>query len=466
MMRVKEQTALLLLTGLLVSGTAEARIGLDTSGYAEYEKFIQSDPPPAAKQRFTKDEWRLHLELTLGGNNHYLFLRPEFYLLSPQSSTEPGYSYQYIPEGEETGEHLRSATPGHEVSLPEAYLNLSFSRLQLRLGNQIFNWGTMDIANPTAFFNPYDERELMFRGADEAKIGVLSASANLNIGSSSTLSLVFVPLPGRTRLPDENSFWAPDLDNYATPVYIRAPDEPEETEAGFGARLGTTLGSTDLSVSGYHGQDNQPTMVPIGTFITSTNQVGIDVRTSHPVVDVAAADFAHSLDQLVLQGAAAFSPNKSMVVSQENIRLEDMTFPYETTGVPWISWAAGFNYFPSFGRLFRRHDGETMIAVEYMETRYEETEISSPMASEFVGGQIQDSFGEGTLNLALSGFFDTGRGSRVLWPRLDYQHASGVSAGAGWINIDGEMRRRNLMGPVFYYLRNKDLVTFNLKYQF
>ncbi len=90
--------------------------------------------------------------------------------------------------------------PKHQFKLGEAYLDVSLGAVDLRLGNQLVNWGTADGINPTSVVNPRDL--LSVTDLSIAGTPVPAVAATYYFGSASAVTgvlvLDFVPaaIPG------------------------------------------------------------------------------------------------------------------------------------------------------------------------------------------------------------------------------------------------------------------------------
>lgn len=87
------------------------------------------------------------------------------------------------------------------LKLGEAYLDVSWGPLDLRLGNQLINWGTADGINPTSVANPRDLLSVTDLGMAGAPVPAVAATYYFGSASAVTgvLILDFVPaaIPGQ-----------------------------------------------------------------------------------------------------------------------------------------------------------------------------------------------------------------------------------------------------------------------------
>ncbi|HVY61034.1 MAG TPA: DUF1302 family protein, partial [Planctomycetota bacterium] len=158
-------------------------------------------------------------------------------------------------------------------TLEEGWLLGRFGSLDVKLGKQIFAWGTGDILNPTDVVNPVDYSDLI----DSEKIGVPAADAALYIGESSRVRLVLVPTYTPSRLPPEGHrfsplppggvfFPAPTPSGVIGPVPVADRDFPARTpeDAQIALRGSTTVQvldrGFDLSATYWYGWNRLPVL--------------------------------------------------------------------------------------------------------------------------------------------------------------------------------------------------------------
>jgi hypothetical protein len=88
-----------------------------------------------------------------------------------------------------------------ELKLGEAYLDMSLGPVDVRLGNQLVNWGTADGINPTSVVNPRDLLSVTDLGIAGAPVPAIAATYYFGSASAITgvLVLDFVPaaIPGQ-----------------------------------------------------------------------------------------------------------------------------------------------------------------------------------------------------------------------------------------------------------------------------
>jgi hypothetical protein len=183
------------------------------------------------------------------------------------------------------------------VNFTEAFVDFYFSAFDVRLGEQIINWGVADIFNPTGNVTPTDYSNLL----DEDDMGIPAANVNF-YWKNWNLQVVGIPLFAPSRLPPRGtrfSIYPPD-----SPVPIENPELPPNTleNAQFGTRLRTTWKGWDFSVSYYDGINDIPSPELRFNFTPFPMPYVVPVYNR---MRVFGADFATVFDRWGLHGEAA-----------------------------------------------------------------------------------------------------------------------------------------------------------------
>ncbi len=207
------------------------------------------------------------------------------------------------------------------VYLDEAYIDLYFKALDLRVGKQQYAWGQADGFNPTDNLTAWDYSDLL--DTEDEQIGVLSAQAKFYLGGW-TLVGVVAPSLGRSVLPDSNSRWWPDLDLPATapnPAYplfgnptlnVTYVDGgtllPNQglTGTGYALKLGASSGGWDYSVSWFDGFDDLPVIHQTTVIDSGFTAAVVTWQRRYHRRPAIGADFATTLNKLGLRGEAAY----------------------------------------------------------------------------------------------------------------------------------------------------------------
>ena len=189
----------------------------------------------------------------------------------------------------------------------EAYVEWSPGPWEVRLGEQIFAWGTADGFNPTDNLNPRDYLDLL----DNEKIPVLALSATYHFSEATSLQFVLIPLFTPSRFDGQDSRWsffpaAPPRLNFE-----RHLPGDSLSNLQWGARLKTSAGGWDFSVSYFDGYDDigRPTLGFRPTFPLGPGgpmvPVPDTVHSHYDKVRILGCDFATTWNDIGIHGEIA-----------------------------------------------------------------------------------------------------------------------------------------------------------------
>ncbi|MBN1608210.1 MAG: hypothetical protein JW940_16380 [Polyangiaceae bacterium] len=183
------------------------------------------------------------------------------------------------------------------LDLREAYADLYWGALDLRLGHQIIVWGRADGLNPTSNLTPVDWR-VHSPNEDDRRLANFGARAFLNF-SPVRLEGVWMPLYRPVELPPLEY---PSFITLANPRY----PAPELQNGEFAGKVDLQLSSFEMSASFTRGYAPMPGLVRSGYGPTNRpTEVFISRRAyKHHVVGF---DFSTSVaEPLMLRGEAAY----------------------------------------------------------------------------------------------------------------------------------------------------------------
>ncbi|MFC1480839.1 DUF1302 family protein [Candidatus Neomarinimicrobiota bacterium] len=156
----------------------------------------------------------------------------------------------------------RMADSDVTLDLREAYIEYQTNFGDVRFGKQIHAWGAVDGNNPTDNVTPYDFYYLFFPGTDR-KRGNVTASSNIYLGSSQ-MEVIFTPIftPNRVPIGDPDMpIGGGDISVAMLPHEILPERDLEHAE--YGVRLSRSIGSADVSLSYFSGNDRMFTVHPL-----------------------------------------------------------------------------------------------------------------------------------------------------------------------------------------------------------
>lgn len=433
---------------------------------AAFENIIQTDREKHLEEAWKKNEVSALFEFQYGTADDYLFSLTGLYFLPTFINDTIGDDYRYAAESD-TSRNLRISGESSEIIFRELYYNWTRKKFRLRIGNQIYGWGTADFLNPTSYMNPTDFRELLFKDEDQVTLGVPSVSG-LFFFKGFTVEAVFVPVHTASPYPETGDFWSVKQVEGSYPL-IFGDDDPMEANGknfGYGARLAATRSGVDFSVSGYHGPDHSPVLVPYSTVLIENQTVSILVQPEYFIVDYLGADMSFAWGDFTFQAEAAYSPNKSSFVKQDTTRPQELVFPYDTEKTDYLAYSLGFNYFIPLQKLLPGHAGESLFIMEWYQAQYFDDDVERPQITDFLTCRFQDTYLDDQISISMTAIFETRNSGVILWPQVGYDFQNGFKVEAGYVAIDGHGEGDYQNDSIFSYYNDNDFIMVNVRYAF
>ena len=155
-------------------------------------------------------------------------------------------------------------TPGAgrlDLRLVEAYADVFFDRVDLRVGRQVLAWGETDGAFITDLLAPLDLTRFLAQDAADLRLGLTAVRATAYLGDV-TADVVLVPRAAPSVLPARRSPWDPiPTDVLGVRVELESPELPSPTLGHGEAALRLTwagLDQTDLALILFTGHNRLP----------------------------------------------------------------------------------------------------------------------------------------------------------------------------------------------------------------
>lgn len=158
-----------------------------------------------------------------------------------------------------TFNHYASEVQGLEIDLKEAYLDLYFDQVDLRIGKQQIIWGKAEGVFITDVVSPKDLSEFLLPDFDEIRIGVNALKADYFLGAT-TFELVLIPVFTPTVQPESDSIWSVTPSSPVMPTFNDTEDVEMTLENGEVFTKFSYLGSLlDFEIMGGYMWDDEPT---------------------------------------------------------------------------------------------------------------------------------------------------------------------------------------------------------------
>jgi len=381
---------------------------------------------------------RNYTGMLLTGNKKYAILQNTFNLNIEQSKDKVAfkvnpYIYQY-PNQE------------MEIGLREAYMDIYFNSVDLRIGKQQIIWGKADGVFITDIISPKDLSEFLLRDFDEIRIGITSLKADYFLGDN-TFEFVWAPYFTSTQMPDENSIWFPQLDFPVSPVFDYSQKEVAATleNSEVFAKFSAITSAIDFEIMAGYMWDDDPTMHISKTINPQTHQLtGLTVTPRHHRLGLAGGSFSSTLGGFVLRGEGAYYNGKYF-------NSEDSTLTDGTVKKNYLHYLLGVDYTLWDIRLSFQFIQQAILDYENPIKNDEFENTMTVLASK--------DFLRETLRLELFSYIGLNNSDALIRPKITYDLADGFELLLGANIFLGSEGR-------FGQYDDNDMVYTKIKYSF
>ena len=381
---------------------------------------------------------RNYTGMLLTGNKKYAILQNTFNLNIEQSKDKVAfkvnpYIYQY-PNQE------------IEIGLREAYMDIYFNSVDLRIGKQQIIWGKADGVFITDIISPKDLSEFLLRDFDEIRMGITSLKADYYLGDN-TFEFVWAPNFTSTQMPDENSIWYPQLDFPVPPVFDYSQKEVAATleNSEVFAKFSAITSAIDFEIMAGYMWDDDPTMHISKTINPQTHQLtGLTVTPRHHRLGLAGGSFSSTLGGFVLRGEGAYYNGKYF-------NSEDSTLTDGTVKKNYIHYLVGVDYTLWDIRLSSQFIQQAILDYENPIKNDEFENTMTVLASK--------DFLRETLRLELFSYIGLNNSDALIRPKITYDLADGFELLLGANIFLGSEGR-------FGQYDDNDMVYTKIKYSF
>jgi hypothetical protein len=199
-----------------------------------------------------------------------------------------------------------------EIGLREAYMDIFFESMDVRIGKQQIIWGKADGVFITDIISPKNLSEFLLRDFDEIRMGVTAVKIDYYLGDN-TFEFVWLPVFTPTQMPDENSIWFPQLDFPLQPQFDNSSREVKGSleNSELFAKYSALTSLIDFEIMAGYAWDDDLTM-HIGKTIDPQTQklTALTVTPRHHRLTLGGGSFSTTLGLLVLRGEGAYYSGK------------------------------------------------------------------------------------------------------------------------------------------------------------
>jgi len=333
-----------------------------------------------------------------------------------------------------------------DLGLREAYIDLYFKSMDIRLGKQQIIWGQADGVFITDVVSPKNLREFLLPNFEEIRVGITSLKADYYAGNH-TFELVWVPEFVPTQYPDRESIWFPSMfPDDATVDQSQKEINPsiENSEVFF--KYSLLSSELDLELMAGYMWDDDPAM-HMDRYNTNPQIPMPDslvLRPQHHRITLAGGSFSTDIGGVVLRGEGAFYDDKyfpvTSILDEDGLVTKD--YAHYLVGLDFI--IGGVNFSTQFIQ-------ETILDYEDP-IRQDEFENTMTFLA-------KDDFFRDKLTLEFFMYYGFENQDALIRPTATYEVGNGVNLITGANLFTGTEGRFGQFNP-------NDMVYFKLRYDF
>jgi len=333
-----------------------------------------------------------------------------------------------------------------EIGLREAFLDLYFDNLDIRVGKQQIIWGKAEGVFITDIISPKDLREFLLPDFEEIRTGVTSFKVNY-YKDIHTIEGVWVPVFTPTLMPDAGSIWQPEMIFPLEPTWDYSKSVKNLTIRNSEAFLRYSMMSSafDLELVGGTFFYDDPAMHLTRQMNPATMQLqSLTVRPDYHRVSMGGGSFSVPLGDLVVRAEGAYYNGR-------NFQTTSSTAPDATIEKDYLHYMAGIDYTLGGVKLSAQFIQENILNYE---AGINNNEVESTMT--FLA---KKDFLRERLWIELFAYVGLNNRDALIRPKVSYAFADGFDIQTGANIFTGDKGR-------FGQYNENDMLYMKLKYSF
>jgi len=225
-----------------------------------------------------------------------------------------------------------------QIGLREAYMDIFFESVDIRIGKQQIIWGKADGVFITDIVSPKDLSEFLLRDFDEIRMGVTGAKFDYYINDN-TFELVWLPVFTPTMMPGRETIWFPKMDFPVQPTI----NDPEAVKGSLEnseifAKYSAMTSLVDYELMAGYAWDDDPSM-----HITKTMDaqgLHLTVNPRYHRLTIAGGSFSTTLGPTVLRGEGAYYSGKHFNTADPTAKdaLVEKDYLHYLVGLDYSLW--------------------------------------------------------------------------------------------------------------------------------
>ncbi|MBS3742454.1 MAG: hypothetical protein KGY75_08190 [Candidatus Cloacimonetes bacterium] len=333
-----------------------------------------------------------------------------------------------------------------DIGLRQAYMDIFFRTIDLRVGKQQIIWGKAEGVFITDIISPKDMTEFLLPDFEEIRMGVNAVKADYYLGNH-TFELVWLPVFTPTLMPSDSSIWQPQM-NFAIPPQFdysqkKVKKSLENSEVFF--KYSAITSAADFELMAGYAWDDDPTMHVEKTIDPETHELtNLTVIPKHHRLTITGGSFSTTLGPLVLRSEGAYYAGKyfNTADSEASQGVVKKNYLHYLLGLDYTIW--DINMSAQFIQQTILDYDESIDSDQYENT------ITYLMRKDFL---------RETLTLELFSYFGINNDDALLRPKIYYDIYDGFELTTGVNLFTGNKGR-------FGQYDNNDMVYMKLKYSF
>lgn len=338
-----------------------------------------------------------------------------------------------------------------EIGIREAYMDIFFDNIDLRLGKQQIIWGKADGVFITDIVSPKDLGEFLLRDFDEIRTGITALKADYYVGNN-TFEVVWIPVFTPTIMPDSSSIWS-RYPSFSLPVVIdesrlSVSDRLENSEVFAKFSGMSSLLDYELMVGRMWDDDPALHVIPIMD-AGDPQPIGLTLMPEHHLLTLAGGSFSTEIKGFILRSEAAYYIGKRFVSSNAQ------GLPIDLLEKDYLHYLVGTDFSISSANL-------SIQFIQQMIQDYQDAILQDEMENTLTL-MANRTFLQETLTLQAFAYVGLNKSDALIRPTITYDFADGFEIVTG-LNL---FVRKDSSDPgIFGYYDKNDMAYLKVKYSF
>jgi len=328
----------------------------------------------------------------------------------------------------------------------EAYLDLYFNSMDIRIGKQQIIWGKADGVFITDIISPKDLTEFLLRDFDEIRMGVTAAKVDYYIGNS-TLEVVWVPVFSPNKMAEEGSIWHPVMELPPNTIFDFSKKDVAFNlkNSEIFAKFSTLTGPVDFEIMAGYTWDADPTLFTEKKIDPVSHQLlSMIIIPQYDRLTVFGGSFSTTIKGFVLRGEAAYYVGKYFQTT-------DPTVPFGVTEKNYLHYLIGLDYTLWGAKVSAQFIQKIIFDYAPMLTMPEHHNMMTVLVSK---QYLND-----TLTVEFFSYIGITDGDALIRPKITYSFADGFDIQVGANIFTGSK-------GMFGRFHDNDMVYTKLRYSF